>query len=129
MSHNIVDLRDRLFAALDGLANKQEPMEIDRAKAIADVARVIVDSAKAEIHLLQAAGAKFTGSEFVPLSLADPVGEQRRLGAGGCAFCGGRVKPDTNGNGGLVDRCTNCGCSPAPAPNGEKLGPRKVVGG
>jgi hypothetical protein len=129
MSHNIVDLRDRLFAALDGLADKKEPMEVDRAKAIADVARVIVDSAKAEIHLLQASGAKFTGSEFVPLSLADPVGEQRRLTAGGCSFCGGRMKPETNGNGSLVDRCVSCGRSPAPTPKGEKLGPRKVAEG
>ncbi len=40
MSHTIEDLRNRLFAALDGLADKKEPMEIDRARAIADVARV-----------------------------------------------------------------------------------------
>jgi len=124
MSKDINDLRDRLFAALDGLADKKEPMEIDRAKAIADVARVIVDSAKAEISLLQATGAKHVATGFVPLP-AGPVGGQRQLAAGGCSFCGGRLKPDSNGNGGLIDRCTSCGRSPAPAPSG----PRRVAAG
>jgi hypothetical protein len=107
MSHNIEDLRNHLFAALDGLADQKKPMEIERARAIADVARVIVDSAKAEIQLLHATGAKHTGTQFMPL----PVGEQRRLAApaGGCPSCGGRVGPETNGNGALVDRCTKCG--------------------
>lgn len=113
MSHTIEDLRDRLFAALDGLADKKQPLEIDRAKAIADVARVIVDSAKAEIQLLHATGAKHVGSDFIPLPEASD--EPRRLTAGGCQYCGGRLKPETNGNGGVIDRCASCGRSPAPA--------------
>jgi hypothetical protein len=110
MSHNIEDLRDHLFAALDGLADQKKPMEIERARAIADVARVIVDSAKAEIQLLHATGAKHMGTQFLPLSSA-PVAEQRRLAvqAGGCPSCGGRLEPATYGNGALVDRCTKCG--------------------
>lgn len=108
MSHNINDLRDHLFAALDRLADKEKPLEIERAKAIADVARVIVDSAKAEIQLLSATGARQTATQFIPLALL-PTG-------GGCQFCGGRLKPETNGHGSLVDRCVNCGRSPvAPA--------------
>lgn len=122
MSHNIEDLRNHLFAALDGLADDKEPMEIDRARAIADVARVIVDSAKAEIQLLHATGAKYAGTEFIPLAPA-PVDGQRRLAApagGGCPSCGGRLKPETNGNGRLVDRCASCGRSPAPAGRSTK---------
>lgn len=114
MSHNIEDLRNRLFAALDGLADQKHPLAIERARAIADVARVIVDSAKAEIQLLHATGAKHTSTGFIPLALPVPVGGQRQLAAGGCPFCGGRLKPETNGNGALVDRCTSCGRSPAP---------------
>lgn len=117
MSHNIEDLRDHLFAALDGLSDPKKPMEIERAKAIADVARVIVDSAKAEIQLLHVTGAKHAATQFMPLA-PDTNGEQGRLPAatnGGCPFCGGRIRPQTNGNGGLVDKCTNCGRSPAPA--------------
>jgi hypothetical protein len=111
MSHTIEDLRSRLFAALDGLADEKKPMEIDRAKAIADVARVIVDSAKAEISLLQATGAKHVSTDFLPASVAGP----RQLAAGGCTFCGGRMKPDSNGNGALVDRCVDCRRSPLAA--------------
>lgn len=119
MSHTIEDLRTRLFAALDGLADEKKPMEIDRAKAIADVARVIVDSAKAEIQLLHATGAKQASSQFIPVT-PEPVGEQRRLAAGGCPSCGGRLQPETNGNGAVVDRCTKCGRSPVPAARGAK---------
>lgn len=107
MSHNIDDLRNHLFAALDGLADPKKPLEIERARAIADVARVIVDSAKAEIQLLNATGARQTATAFIPLALL-PAG-------GGCPYCGGRLKPETNGAGGLLDRCVNCGRSPAPA--------------
>ncbi len=110
MSHNIEDLRNHLFAALDGLVDQKKPMEIERARAIADVARVIVDSAKAEIQLLHVTGARQMGTQFMPLASA-PVGGQRQLAAqaGGCPSCGGRVGPETNGNGALVDRCTKCG--------------------
>ncbi len=107
MSHNIEDLRNHLFSALDGLADREKPLEIERAKAIADVARVIVDSAKAEIQLLNATGARHTATAFIPLALLPA--------SGGCPSCGGRLKPETNGKGGLVDRCVNCGRSPAPA--------------
>lgn len=109
MSHSINDLRDHLFAALDGLADEKKPMDITRAKAIADVARVIVDSAKAEIQLLQATGAKVTATEFIPLTPDRP-----RLAAGGCPSCGGRLRPTTNGNGVVVDQCANCGRNAVP---------------
>lgn len=125
MSKDINDLRDRLFAALDGLADPKKPMEIDRAKAIADVARVIVDSAKAEISLLNATGARHVSTKFIPLTVAGPVNGQRQLGAGGCSFCGGRMKPDSNGNGVLIDRCTDCGRSPAPAARAAAAGGAK----
>lgn len=39
---NIDDLRNHLFATLEELRDKQKPMELARAKAIADVAQVIV---------------------------------------------------------------------------------------
>lgn len=115
MSHTIDDLRSRLFAALDGLADKKAPMEIDRARAIADVARVIVDSAKAEIALLNATGAKHVSTDFIPVPVAGPAGGHRQLTAGRCPSCGGPLKPDSNGNGALIDRCMDCGRSRAPA--------------
>lgn len=64
MKSKIEDLRNHLFAALEGLADLEKPMEIERAKAIADVARVIVDSAKAEVAFLNATGRR-DGTGFI----------------------------------------------------------------
>lgn len=47
--NKIEDLRNHLFEALEALKDPDKPMEVERAKAIADVARVIVDSAKVEV--------------------------------------------------------------------------------
>ena len=53
MKNKIEDLRD-----------KENPMDIERAKAIAEVAQVLVDSAKAENTFIQIIGGK--GSGFIP---------------------------------------------------------------
>lgn len=63
--NKIDDLRNHLFETLEALKDDDKPMEIDRAKAIADVARVIVDSVKVEVDFIKATGtAKSTG--FLP---------------------------------------------------------------
>lgn len=67
--NKINDLRDHLFAQLERLGDesvKPESMysEIERAKAIAEVAKVIVESAKAETDFLHKIGGHGTG--FVP---------------------------------------------------------------
>lgn len=56
MSRNIDDVRDHLFAALEGLRDKTNPMEIERAKAISEVAQTIINSAKVEVDYLRANG-------------------------------------------------------------------------
>lgn len=56
MRNKIEDLRNHLFATLEGLLDKDEPLEIDRAKAVADVAQVIVNSAKVEVDYFKAIG-------------------------------------------------------------------------
>lgn len=66
MKNKIQDLRDHLFATLEALQDKENPMELDRAKTVADVARVIVDSAKAEVAYMSASGAR-TGTGFITL--------------------------------------------------------------
>jgi hypothetical protein len=62
--HNIEDLRNHLFATLEALRDKDKPMELDRAKTIAEVGQVIVNSAKVEVAYIEATGAK--GTDFVP---------------------------------------------------------------
>lgn len=54
MKNKIDDLRNHLFAALEGLSDTTKPMEIDRARAIADMAKVVIDSAKVEVDHLRA---------------------------------------------------------------------------
>ena len=63
--NKIEDLRDHLFETLERLKDDEKPMEIARAQAIADVGRVIVDSAKVEVAFLNATGSvRSTG--FLP---------------------------------------------------------------
>lgn len=61
MSKDISDLRNHLFTALEGLADKDKPMEIERARAIADVAQTIINSAKVEVDRMKISGGIDTG--------------------------------------------------------------------
>lgn len=61
MSKDISDLRNHLFTALEGLADKNKPMEIERARAIADVAQTIINSAKVEVDRMKISGGIDTG--------------------------------------------------------------------
>lgn len=65
MKNKIEDLRNHLFETLEALKDKEKPMEIDRAKAIAQVAGVIIESAKAETRHLEVIGGG-KGSGFIP---------------------------------------------------------------
>lgn len=56
MKNKIDDLRNHLFATLEALQDEDKPMELDRAKAIADVAQTIINSAKVEVDFLKATG-------------------------------------------------------------------------
>lgn len=60
---NIQQLRDRLFQTIEQLMDKDNPMDIERAQAVADVGQVIVNSAKVEVDYLTKADqlAKPTG--------------------------------------------------------------------
>jgi hypothetical protein len=76
----IDDLRDHLFAALEGLADEEKPMDIARAQAIADVAKVIVESAKVEVSYLKVTGA-LEGSGFIPSGEAEAPARPKVLQA------------------------------------------------
>lgn len=64
MKNKIDDLRNHLFATLEALQDKDAPMEIDRAKAIAEVAQVVINSAKVEVQYLEITGG--SGTNFIP---------------------------------------------------------------
>jgi hypothetical protein len=47
------DLRDHLFETLEALRDEENPMEIDRAKAICKVADTLIDSARVEVKFME----------------------------------------------------------------------------
>jgi hypothetical protein len=59
MSNNVNDLREHLFAALKGL--KDGTVDIEKAKAMSEVAQVIINSAKVEVDYAKATGSKGSG--------------------------------------------------------------------
>jgi len=54
---HIEQMRHHLMETLAALRSRDNPMEPDRARAIAQVASVMVDSAKAEVDYIKATGA------------------------------------------------------------------------
>jgi hypothetical protein len=69
MKNKIEDLRNHLFETLEALKDTDKPMELERASAIANVARVIVDTAKVEVEFAKVtsdATGEFRGCSFLP---------------------------------------------------------------
>lgn len=69
------DLRDHLFDTLASLRDEKNPLDIERAKAIADVAQTIINSAKVEVEYLRVT--EGGGSGFL-----DGKGKAEKLPAG-----------------------------------------------
>ena len=65
MKNKIEDLRNHLFATLEALADDEKPMDLDRARAISDVAQTIINSAKVEVEFMKQVGAT-RGTGFIP---------------------------------------------------------------
>lgn len=63
MKNKIDDLRNHLFLALEKLHDGD--MEIDRARAISDIAQTIINSAKVEVDFLKATDS-VKGTGFIP---------------------------------------------------------------
>lgn len=80
MKNKIEDLRNHLFATLEALRDQDQPMDIERAKAVADVSRVIIDSAKVEVDMLRVTGSASPASGFFPTEEVTP--RPRALGSG-----------------------------------------------
>jgi hypothetical protein len=69
MKNKIDDLRNHLFATLEALQDEGNPMELDRAKAIAEVSQTIINTAKVEVDFLKATGRQ-TATDFMPAAEA-----------------------------------------------------------
>ena len=75
--NTIGDLRDHLFETLEALRDEEQPMDLDRARAVADVAKVLVESAKVEVSMLKVTGG-LNSTGFIP----DELPPERRIGSG-----------------------------------------------
>jgi hypothetical protein len=65
MSHNVTDLRNILFSAIEGV--KKGELDIDKARTINELSRTIVDTARTENDHLKITGG--TGSsDFIATS-------------------------------------------------------------
>lgn len=67
MSKNISDLRETLFATL--AAVKSGELDLDRARAVNEIAKTIVDTAKVEVDFLKATSGD--ESSFIAPALTD----------------------------------------------------------
>lgn len=67
---HINELREHLMSTLASLRDRENPMEPDRARAVAQVASVLVDTAKVEVDFIKATGGE--KSEFLGSAPALP---------------------------------------------------------
>ena len=71
MKNKLTDLRDHLFETIEALKDKEDPMDIDRARTVALVADKLIQSAKVEVDFINATGAD--APEFINNALPAPA--------------------------------------------------------
>lgn len=82
---HIDQVREHLMQTLADLRNREQPMEVDRARAVAQVASVLVDTARVEVEYLKqiGEGSRFLGSDDAQDDVAritsTPTGMVHRL--------------------------------------------------
>ena len=74
MKNRMQDLRNHLFETLEALKDEEKPMDIARALAVAQVAQVLIDTAKVEVAYIRATDAAIEGQFF-----ESPIDEPKRL--------------------------------------------------
>jgi len=102
MPNTIDDLRSHLFETLAALKDTEKPMDLDRARAVADVAKVLVESAKVEVDFLKVTGStRSTG--FLPE--AEPTAARLTAGKAAPSAPMARIAAAATG-----PTCVLCGC-------------------
>lgn len=64
MKNSMDDLRNHLFETIEGLKDEENPMDLERAKAICNVSQQLVETAKVEVKFLEVTGIP-EGSQFL----------------------------------------------------------------
>jgi len=70
MKNKIEHLRDHLFVTIESLLDPDKPMDIERARAIAETAQVMINSAKVEVEYLKVTGHD-RGTGFISIAPSD----------------------------------------------------------
>lgn len=78
MKNKLPDLRNHLFATIEALLDEEKPMDLARAKTVAEVAQTVINSAKVEVAFIHATGA-VSGTGFIEVV---PAAEPKRIGSG-----------------------------------------------
>lgn len=78
-NNTLNDVRSEMMATLRALRDRENPMDLDRAKTMATIANVLVDTAKVEVDYLKVTGQNFSGflnePELQHLSGHKPAGD------------------------------------------------------
>lgn len=72
MQNKLSHLRNHLFETIESLKDKDNPMPVDRARAISDVAAKLIDSGKMELQFLELMGDREVSPFFDTPVLALP---------------------------------------------------------
>lgn len=64
MQNKMSDLRNHLFATLESLRDEEKPMDIERAKAISQVAQTLIETAKVEVKVMEITGQEPSQADF-----------------------------------------------------------------
>ena len=77
MPDDIIALRSELFATLRALRNPENPLDVDTARAVVEVGKAIIDSARVEVEMTRITGQQ-SGSGFVPLATPEHIDDSSR---------------------------------------------------
>jgi hypothetical protein len=72
MKNKLTDVRNLLIEAMEGLNDPESGMTIEKAKAMADIGQVLVNSAKVEVDFIRATNSD--GSGFFPMDETKRIG-------------------------------------------------------
>lgn len=76
---HISDVRDALFKVLDGLTDKDNPMDIERARAVNETAQTIINSAKVEVDFLKVVHGDGSAPFIAAPEEPEPIQQQTAL--------------------------------------------------
>lgn len=72
MRNRISDVRNHLIATMEALLDEEKPLDVERAKAVAAVGQVLIESAKAEVQFLRVVGTE-SSTGFIDVTPAAPA--------------------------------------------------------